>query len=195
MMMTKCRFCSKVVLVGDSLRYGLDVDTRRPTVEDLSASARSSGTLKNFQAPQLTDHIGELRQVALNGAHCAPLLWTTRATYAFQTTQEPALNVLNFCALQGWKQHLQTICYNNPRRNGPEIDIDPNLMVGDGRAARPSSTKSVRSMKAVAGRTIDADKLVAALQTVQLRKKQDAAKKKAAIAGKSEAVDGTQSAK
>ncbi|VDK44618.1 unnamed protein product [Cylicostephanus goldi] len=74
---------------------------------------------------------------------------------------------------EAWKTHLSKQCYNNPRKNGPDLEVDTAPRIPE--KTRPNSSAST---KAVSGaRLIDADKLVAALQEVQLRKKQESKKK------------------
>ncbi|KIH42874.1 hypothetical protein ANCDUO_27135 [Ancylostoma duodenale] len=80
---------------------------------------------------------------------------------------------------QAWKAHLTTECYNNPRRNGPEMEFDTAPEIKSEERARPSSSASTK-LGTSGGRLIDANKLVAALQDVQQRKKQESLKKKAA---------------
>ncbi|PIO59439.1 hypothetical protein TELCIR_19098, partial [Teladorsagia circumcincta] len=66
-------------------------------------------------------------------------------------------------AKQAWKTHLQEVCYNNLRRNGPDIDpeLQPRVLSAK-KSSRPSSTTSTKA--AINRRMIDADKLVTALQ-------------------------------
>ncbi|KIH51349.1 hypothetical protein ANCDUO_18565, partial [Ancylostoma duodenale] len=64
---------------------------------------------------------------------------------------------------QAWKAHLTTECYNNPRRNGPEMEFDTAPEIKSEERARPSSSASTKVATSGA-RLIDANKLVAALQ-------------------------------
>ncbi|CAJ0600250.1 unnamed protein product [Cylicocyclus nassatus] len=163
LLMTRCRFCSKVVLT-----------------------------------PQLDDHIINRCPFVLgNMVPCSACGMATDATDDANGVGHPMCrgrlppSGARWCPLcavavddnkEAWKTHLSKQCYNNPRRSGPDLELDIAPQIPE-KKTRPNSSKST---KAVSGaRLIDADKLVAALQEVQLRKKQES-KKKAPVPEKEE---------
>ncbi|VDO40768.1 unnamed protein product [Haemonchus placei] len=174
--MTRCRYCSKIALVAQLDEHlinrcsflagqmvpcdacGMAIDVADNANGMKHPMCRGKTTMSPFRAVSATS-----RRLPPNGA-----IWCPLCSVAVDDTK------------QAWKTHLREVCYNNPRRDGPDPvpPVQPNIPT-EKKPTRPSSTASAKS--ASKRRMIDADKLVAALQAVQIKKK-EAAKKKAVAA-------------
>ncbi|KAK6739907.1 hypothetical protein RB195_008412 [Necator americanus] len=163
-MMSKCRFCSKVVVVAQLNDH---VINRCTFVAGRMVPCSACG-----MAVDAVDNGNGVGHPMCRGRPPpGGALWCSLCAVAVNNTKE------------AWKTHLTENCYNNPRRSGPEMELDPKLdETNPEKSVRPSSSTSTKSvtMRNSGARMIDANKLVAALQDVQLRKKQETSKKKAA---------------
>ncbi|EYB87595.1 hypothetical protein Y032_0260g534 [Ancylostoma ceylanicum] len=165
MMMSKCRFCSKVVMVP---QHDDHVINRCSFVSGRMTRCSSCG-----MAIDATDNSSGVGHPMCRGRPPpGGAQWCPLCAVAVDDTK------------QAWKTHLTTECYNNPRRSGPEVEFDTAPEVKSESKTRPNSSVSTKGGTSGGGRMIDANKLVAALQDVQQRKKQESLKKKAATTTK-----------
>ncbi|KHJ87177.1 hypothetical protein OESDEN_13053 [Oesophagostomum dentatum] len=126
-LMSKCRFCSKVVMVDN---------------------------IGNSKVSQLDDHvINRCSFVAGRMTRCSACGLAIDATDNANGVGHPMCrgrpppSGAQWCPLcavavndskEAWKSHLMNDCYNNPRRSGPELNLDtiPGI-VEEEKKARP----------------------------------------------------------
>ncbi|XGW17455.1 hypothetical protein V3C99_002225, partial [Haemonchus contortus] len=165
MCMTRCRYCSKIALVAQLDEHLIN---RCSFLAGQMVACDACG-----MAIDVTDNANGMKHPMCRGRlPPSGAIWCPLCAVAVDNTK------------QAWKTHLLEVCYNNPRRDGPDPEppVQSNILSAK-KPTRPSSTASTKA--ASKRRMIDADKLVVALQAVQIKKK-EAAKKKAVAAASGE---------